>query len=173
MMEISSGNHTSMQVGLKFLFPAVPLSCSRSSKRYNLSSARWHHHDLSLELFEYVTQGANCLILSPVQIKIVSKNYSFKPQQPGQCPFEKLRFYHRRMLQPNSAVIEIAMLIFFWLYSMTWIHKPIFQHFLFFSFFETATIKTDCFSWRKMKAVTGGTVNESSNWRNCTTSPCV
>lgn len=146
MMEISSGNHTSMQVGLKFLFPAVPLSCSRSSKRYNLSSARWHHHDLSLELFEYVTQGANCLILSPVQIKIVSKNYSFKPQQPGQCPFGKLRFYHRRMLQPNSAVIEIAMLIFFWLYSMTWIHKPIFRHFLFFSFFETATIKTDCFS---------------------------
>lgn len=68
----------------------------------------------------------------------VSGNGSFRPQEAGQCPYWKLGFYHRRMLQANWAAIEIAFeamfLFFFWLYSTAQMHKPIFQCFLLFFF---------------------------------------
>lgn len=135
-----------MQVGLKFLVPGVSQLLSCPSRCCNLnvrpSFATRCNHDFNLELFIYITQGANSLIrahlFSYADWNCVSGNGSFRPQEAGQCPYWKLGFYHRRMLQANWAAIEIAFeamfLSFFWLYSTAQMHKPIFQCFLLFFF---------------------------------------
>jgi len=56
-------------------------------------------------------------------------------------------FYHRRVLQPNSAATEIVSeaMLYFRLYTTAEVKKPIFQRFPLFFFSSTATVKIDCF----------------------------
>lgn len=72
-------------------------------------------------------------------------------------------FYHRRVLQPNSAATEIVFeaMLYFRLYSTAEVKKPIFQCFPLFSFLNSNS---------KNRLLH---LEEMNNWRNYTTPPSI
>lgn len=127
-------------------------------------SATWCNHDINVEFLRYTVRGTNSLgwvhlffyadWTSAFLEMALSDQRSHTSDDSG--------FYHRRVLQPNSAATEIVSeaMLYFRLYTTAEVKKPIFQRFPLFFFFFSSNSKNRLLHLEGM-----------NNWRNCTTPP--